>query len=377
VLRALLFIGVVCACGTAAAAIDSDVPLPDIDARSYYLVDAMTGAVLAESMASEQLDPASLTKLMTAYLVFEALESGQATLEDAVLVSEKAWRESGSRMFIEVGSEVALGDLLHGLIIQSGNDAAVALAEHISGSEEAFVEAMNRKAEQLGMVGTNYRNTNGLPASGHVSTAKDYAVLTARLIHDFPEYYSIYSEQEFTYNDITQHNRNALLWRDGGVDGLKTGYTRAAGYCLVSSAERDGMRLISVIFGSTSADARADSSMALLDYGYEAFETHKLYSRGEPIAQANIYKGNRDMLSLGPAEDVFVTVNRGSYENLEANAELTVELVAPLAADAVVGQLEISLDDESLFVLPLIALESVEKGWFLSRVADGIALWFD
>jgi D-alanyl-D-alanine carboxypeptidase (penicillin-binding protein 5/6) len=314
---------------------------------------------------------------MTAYLVFEALEQGDITLDDAVPVSEKAWRESGSRMFIEVGTEVALRDLLHGLIIQSGNDAAVALAEHISGSEDAFVEAMNRKAVELGMTGTNYRNTNGLPASGHVSTAQDYAALATALIHDFPDYYSIYSEREFTYNEITQHNRNQLLWRDGGVDGLKTGYTRAAGYCLVSSAERDGMRLIAVVFGSTTAAARAESSMALLDYGYAAFETHKLFARGEPLAAARVFKGERATLALGPAEDVYVTVRRGEYDKLEASAELTTDIVAPLAADAVIGLLEISLRGDRLSVLPLIALEAVDQGWLLSRLAGGMALWLD
>jgi len=376
-LRAALIAFALAACSLAAAS-DSDVPtVPDIDARSYFLVDAMTGTVLAESQADEQLDPASLTKLMTAYLTFEALTNGSVALEDSVPVSEKAWRESGSRMFIEVDTQVRLDDLLHGLIIQSGNDAAVALAEYIGGSEDAFVAMMNGKAEALGMTGTTYRNTNGLPASGHVSTARDQAILAAALIHDFPEYYAIYSEREFTYNDITQHNRNQLLWRDGGVDGLKTGYTRAAGYCLVSSAERDGMRLIAVVFGSTSAEARADSSMALLDYGYEAFETHRLYSRGEPIAQAEVYKGNRELLPVGPADDVYVTVRRGDYDSLEVAAELTANLVAPLAASAVVGELEVSMGGTSLAALPLIALEPVDKGWLLSRMADSVALWFD
>jgi D-alanyl-D-alanine carboxypeptidase (penicillin-binding protein 5/6) len=227
------------------------------------------------------------------------------------------------------------------------------------------------------MTGTTYRNTNGLPASGHVSTAKDYAVLATALIHDFPDYYSIYSEREFTYNDITQHNRNQLLWRDGGVDGLKTGYTRAAGYCLVSSAERDGMRLIAVVFGSSTAESRAVSSMALLDYGYAAFETHRLYARGEPIAEARVFKGERETLAIGPAEDVYVTVRRGDYEQLEASAELTADVVAPLAVDAVVGRLEISLGGNPLSVLPLIALEAADQGWLLSRLADGMALWLD
>jgi D-alanyl-D-alanine carboxypeptidase (penicillin-binding protein 5/6) len=368
---ACVFVLLACVTGAALAEV------PDVDARAYYLFDARSGAVLAESSANEQLDPASLTKLMTAYLVFDALEKAEVSLQDRVLVSEKAWRAPGSRMFIEVDTEVPLADLLRGMIVQSGNDAAIALAEHLAGTEEAFVERMNVTAAKLGMTGTTYRNTNGLPARGHVSTARDQALLAQALIDGFPQHYSLYSEREFTFNDITQHNRNALLWQDDSVDGLKTGYTRAAGYCLVSSAERDGMRLIAVVFGSTTADARTESSMALLDYGFDEFETHKLYSRGEAIAQARVFKGNLETLSLGAAADVFVTVPRGEYGNLGASAALSANLIAPLEQEATVGELEISLGDEPLFVLPLIALESVREGWFLTRVTDGVALWFD
>jgi D-alanyl-D-alanine carboxypeptidase (penicillin-binding protein 5/6) len=263
------------------------------------------------------------------------------------------------------------------LIIQSGNDAAIALAEHLAGSEEAFVERMNATAKRLGMTGTHYRNPNGLPASGHVSTVQDTAVLARALIDEYPQYYSLYSEREYTYNDITQHNRNALLWRDDSVDGLKTGYTRAAGYCLVSSAERDGMRLISVIFGSSTPDARTDSSMALLDFGFATYETHKLYSRGEAVAQARVFKGNLDLLPVGPAEDVYVTVPRGEYANLAVAAAVTAELVAPLDQAAAVAELEISLAGKPLKRLPLVALEPVREGWLLTRMTDGVALWFD
>ena len=364
----------VLAAGLAAA---DEPPLPPIDAKSYYLVDASSGAVLAESAAAEELDPASLTKLMTAYLVFGALDRGEVGIDDRVLVSEKAWRAPGSRMFIEVGSEVALGDLLRGLIVQSGNDAAIALAEHVSGTVEAFVEAMNRKALELGMTGTRYRNTSGLPARDHVSTAKDTAVLARALIDEFPQHYALYSEREFTFNQITQHNRNALLWRDESVDGLKTGYTSAAGYCLVSSAERDGMRLIAVVFGASTADARTESSMALLDHGFGAYETHKLYSRGEAIAQARVYKGKRELLALGPAADVFVTVPRGAYASLDASAALTADLVAPLELYQAVGELAITLGGELVSVLPLVALETVQEGWLLTRMTDGVALWLD
>jgi D-alanyl-D-alanine carboxypeptidase (penicillin-binding protein 5/6) len=280
-------------------------------------------------------------------------------------------------MFIEVGTEVAYGDLLRGLIIQSGNDAAIALAEHLAGSEEAFVQRMNETGVLLGMTGTTYRNTNGLPARGHVSTAKDMAVLSRALIDRFPQYYSYYSEREFTYNEITQHNRNALLWRDDSVDGLKTGYTAAAGYCLVSSAERDGMRLIAVVFGASTADERTTSSIQLLDYGFDAYETHKLYSRGEAVAQARVFKGSLDTLALGPAEDVYVTVPRGEYSSIDASAALTAELIAPLGQFQEVGELEISLGEQPIARLPLVALEPVKEGWLLTRVADGVALWFD
>jgi D-alanyl-D-alanine carboxypeptidase (penicillin-binding protein 5/6) len=350
---------------------------PAIDAKSYYLVDSASGAVLAESKAAERLDPASLTKLMTAYLAFKAVVDGEATLREMVPVSERAWRAPGSRMFIEVGTEVPFDDLLRGLIVQSGNDAAIALAERLAGSEEAFVDAMNRTAIELGMNDTTYRNANGLPANGHLSTARDTALLARALIDDFPQFYSRYSEREFTYNAIRQHNRNALLWLDDSVDGLKTGYTRAAGYCLVSSAKRDDMRLIAVVFGASTANARTDSSMALLDYGFESFETHKLYASRQTIAQADVWKGKLDRLDLGPAEDVFVTVPRGDYSKIGASAALTADLIAPLALDQAVGQLEITLADQTIFSLPLVALNAVEEGWLLTRLTDSVALWFD
>jgi serine-type D-Ala-D-Ala carboxypeptidase (penicillin-binding protein 5/6) len=350
--------------------------LPDIDAKSHYLVDASSGVVLAESNAEAELDPASLTKLMTAYLAFDALVRGDATLDDAVPVSEKAWRATGSRMFIEVDTEVLFDDLLRGLIVQSGNDAAIAIAEYLGGSEADFVDMMNRTAAELGMAGTSYRNSNGLPAKGHLSTAKDTAILARALIDRFPQFYSRYSEREFTYNMIRQHNRNALLWLDDSVDGLKTGYTRAAGYCLVSSAERDGMRLVAVVFGASTPDARTEGSLALLDYGFDSFETHKLYSGGQTVAQARIWNGSRDMLSLGPERDVYVTVPRGEYENLAASAALTSDLVAPLSRNEIVGDLAIRLGEDTISELPLVALETVDKGWILRRMTDGVARWF-
>ena len=361
----------------AAAAMGQTASPPAVDAKSYYLMDAASGVVLAESRATDELDPASLTKLMTAYLAFKALAAGEIALDDPVPVSERAWRAPGSRMFIEVGSVVAFDDLLRGLIIQSGNDAAIAIAEQLAGSEQDFVAAMNRTAAELGMTGTAWRNTSGLPARGHVSTARDMALLARALIRDFPQYYERFSEREFTYNAIPQYNRNDLLWQDDSVDGLKTGYTREAGYCLVSSAERDGMRLIAVIFGSTTDATRGESSLALLEYGFDAWETHRLYARGEAVAEARVFKGDLETLALGPAADVVVTVPRGSYESLLASAALTAELVAPLAPDQVVGDLEVMLGDARIASLPLVALSEVKRGGILSRVADSVALWFD
>ena len=351
--------------------------LPAVDARSYYLMDAASGTVLAESNASEQLDPASLTKLMTAYLAFRALATGEVALDDLVEVSERAWRAPGSRMFIEVGSVVAFDDLLKGLIIQSGNDAAIAIAERLAGSEQDFVAAMNETAAGLGMTGTTFRNPSGLPAREHVSTAHDLALLARALISDFPEEYARFSEREFSYNTIQQKNRNSLLWQDNSVDGLKTGYTREAGYCLVSSAERGGMRLIAVVLGSTTEETRRVGSLALLEYGFDAWETHRLYKRGEAVAEARVFKGNLDTLALGPAADVVVTVPRGSYATLGASAALTAELIAPLSPDQVVGDLEITLGDTRIASQPLVALTEVKRGSIISRVAGSVALWFD
>ena len=368
---------IACLLAAQSAALAQDIPLPAVDGKSWYLTDAQSGAVLAESRATESLDPASLTKLMTAYLAFKALAEGEVALPDLVPVSEKAWRAPGSRMFIEVDTEVTFDDLLHGLIIQSGNDAAIAIAEHLAGSEEAFVAQMNEAAAALGMTGTTYRNTNGLPARGHVSTARDMAVLARAIIEEFPQYYPLFSEREFTYNTIPQYNRNDLLGQDDSVDGLKTGYTREAGYCLVSSAMRDGRRLIAVIFGSTSDSARAESSMALLEYGFDAFETHRLYARGDAVAEARVFKGSEDTLALGPAADVVVTVPRGSYATLVASAALSADLVAPVSLDQVVGEIEVRLDGERIAVQPLVTLTEAHRGFILSRVADSVALWFD
>jgi serine-type D-Ala-D-Ala carboxypeptidase (penicillin-binding protein 5/6) len=356
------------------SAADAPVP-PDLTAESYYLMDASSGAVLADFRGDEQLPPASLTKLMSAYGVFRALASGQIHLTDEVHVSERAWRMPGSRMFIEVNSDVLVQDLVQGMIVQSGNDASVALAEHIAGSVEAFVELMNRYAAELGMNDTVYRNPTGLPAEGHYSSAHDQAILASALIAEFPDYYAWYRQREFTYNGIKQHNRNSLLWRDASVDGLKTGHTVAAGYCLVSSAERDGMRLISVVMGMPTPKERAEGSQQLLEYGFNAYETHRIYTTGQPVTEARVWKGEPHSVTVGPVEDLYVTIPRGRYGDLSAIMELQPQLIAPLDASVPVGEIRVSFAGESLTTLPVVALHSVAEGGLWTRLADGVKSW--
>jgi D-alanyl-D-alanine carboxypeptidase (penicillin-binding protein 5/6) len=314
---------------------------------------------------------------MTAYGVFQALDEGRIALTDQVYVSEKAWRTQGSRTFIEVDTEVGVEDLVRGMIVQSGNDASVALAEHVAGSEEAFVGLMNQYAAILGMKHSSFQNPTGLPAESHYMTARDVAVLARAIITEFQSYYKYYSEREFTYNSIRQHNRNSLLWRDDSVDGLKTGHTAAAGYCLVSSAERDGMRLIAVVLGAASAQARADAGQALLGYGFRFFETHKLYSSGEEITTARAWKGNPQLAALGLKDDLHVTIPRGQYEALSAVMDLNAGLIAPLEAGAVVGAVRVSLDGDSIIDVPLVALEQVEQAGLWTRLKDELMLWLE
>ncbi len=348
---------------------------PQIGASSYMLIDHSSGRILAASNPDERVEPASLTKLLTAYTAFHAIRQGQISLDDQVLVSEKAWRMEGSRMFIEVGTTVSVEDLFRGMIIQSGNDASVALAEHVAGTEEAFVDLMNQHASMLGMSSSSFRNTTGLPDPDHYVTARDIGVLARAIIKEFPEYYSWYSELEFTYNEISQYNRNALLTRDESVDGLKTGHTNSAGYCLVTSAERSGMRLISVVTGMSSPRAREDGSLALLNYGYRNFETHKLYGRAEPITSARVWKGEPAEVTLGLTSDVFVTVPRGRYDALEAVMDFGGELMAPVADGDVVGSVKVTLDEEELASAPLVALHEVGLASLWTRLKDELTLW--
>jgi D-alanyl-D-alanine carboxypeptidase (penicillin-binding protein 5/6) len=348
---------------------------PQIGASSYMLMDFSSGRILASSNPDERVEPASLTKLLTAYTAFHAIRQGQISLDDQVLVSERAWRMEGSRMFIEVGTTVSVEDLFRGMIIQSGNDASVALAEHVAGTEEAFVDLMNQHASLLGMSNSSFRNTTGLPDPDHYVTASDVALLARAIIEEFPEYYSWYSELEFTYNEISQYNRNALLARDESVDGLKTGHTNSAGYCLVTSAERSGMRLITVVTGMSSPRSREDGSLALLNYGYRNFETHKLYGAAEPITSARVWKGNPAEATLGLTSDIFVTVPRGRYDALEAVMDFGGELMAPLVDGDVVGSVKIMLDDEEIATAPLVALHEVGEASLWTKLKDELTLW--
>ncbi|MEJ2384549.1 MAG: D-alanyl-D-alanine carboxypeptidase [Xanthomonadales bacterium] len=350
---------------------------PQLGAASYLLMDFNSGRILVEHNADQRVDPASITKLMTAYVVFYELDQGNITLQETVPISEKAWRTGGSRMFIEPDMQVSVEDLIHGMVIQSGNDASVALAEHVAGSEAAFAGLMNHFAEQLGMTGTHYVNATGLPDPDHYTTARDVAVLSLATIRDFPDYYTWYSEKEFTFNNIRQHNRNTLLWRDPAIDGLKTGHTEAAGYCLAASAKRDGMRLISAVMGSATESSRASESQTLLNYGFRFFETVQLYQGGQELARARVWKGLAEDVPLGIGEELFVTIPRGRYDDLEARVEVQPELTAPLGIGDAVGTIRVVLGDETVASRDLLTLEAVEEAGFFGSMMDSVTLWFD
>lgn len=351
---------------------------PKLGADSWILLDYNSDQVLAEHDADKRIEPASITKVMSSYVVYEALRDGLISMDDQVEVSEKAWRMGGSRMFIEVGKQVALKDLIYGLVIQSGNDAAVALAEHVAGTEAAFADQMNASAQRLGMRNSHFVNATGWPAENHYVTARDVALLSKALIRDFPEHYAVYGEKEYEYNNIKQPNRNRLLWRDNSVDGLKTGHTDAAGYCLASSAKRGDMRLISVVMGAKSDSARAKFSQTLLNYGFRYYETHKLYSAGEAVRQVKVWKGDKEQLGLGPAEDVFVTIPRGQYKNLKPSLEdVRVPMEAPVAKASVQGEIQVSLDDKVVARAPAVALQQIEEGSFTSRMMDALLLMLE
>lgn len=349
---------------------------PIIAARNYLLQDFHSGQVLVEKESDTQIDPASLTKIMTAYIVFEQLREGKIQLTDEVKISEKAWRSIGSRMYLEVSTKVSVDLLLKGMIIQSGNDAAIALAEHIAGSEEKFVEIMNEYTQKLGLTHTHYTNCTGLTAEGHYSTARDLSKIARKLIQEFPEYYRLYSEKEFTYDNVTQSNRNLLLWRDKSVDGLKTGYTEAAGYCLIASAKRGGMRLISVILGTTSKKARADESQKLLEYGFTTYETYQLYQANEILNTETVWQGAVNKVELGLNEPLYVTIPKGQYANLKAMLYIDKHIVAPVATGKQYGTLRLNLAELALAEYPIIALHDVAEGNLWQQATDFIWLQF-
>jgi D-alanyl-D-alanine carboxypeptidase (penicillin-binding protein 5/6) len=352
-------------------------PPPTIDAVAYILMDQQSGRVLAEHEADEHLDPASLTKLMTSLVAFDALRKSTLKLDEPVTISEHAWRTQGSRSFVQVGSQVPVEVLMQGMIVQSGNDASVALAERIAGTEESFATLMNEQAKRLGLANSLFDNSTGMPGNGHYSSARDIALVARAIISEFPEYYHWYSEREFTYNGITQHNRNQLLWQDSTVDGLKTGHTDTARYCLAASALRDGMRLISVVMGSTSDKTRAAGSRALLEYGFRFFETHRLYAADAQITRVKVWKGDAEDVALGLEDDLYLTIPRGQYNDLAPTMAVPAQVVAPLDAHASVGQVRIALAGEVIAERPLRTIEAVGPGSFLHRMADAVALWFE
>lgn len=354
------------------------VPAPPlIGATSYFMIDSKTGRELASLKPDTPVPPASLTKLMTAYVVFNAIKDKQIRLDEEVTISEKAWRTPGSRMFIEVGKRVSVQELLLGMIVQSGNDASVALAEYVAGSESVFADLMNQYASSISMHSSHFVNATGLPDDNHYSTARDLSTLASAIIEEFPNYYRWYSVREFTFNDIKQPNRNNLLWRDDSVDGMKTGHTDAAGYCLVASAQRGDMRLISVVLGTSSVKARTDGSQALINYGFRFFETRLLYKAGAEISKARIWKSANEYTSLGVLDDLFITVPRGAYDSLQSVLNIPAILEAPVAQGQPLAEIVISLSGDNLISEPLRALADNPTGSFWQRTKDSVSLWFE
>ena len=351
---------------------------PEIAATSYILIDAKTGHIIVEENADEALPPASLTKIMTAYIAIEEIISGNLSLSDQVHISEKAWRMEGSKMFVGVNTQVSVEDLLRGIIIQSGNDASVAIAEHIAGSEEAFSDMMNQYGELLGMSSSFFMNSSGLDTELYYNTmsARDLSLLAQASLERHMDYYPIYAERDFTYNDIRQSNRNSLLFRDRNVDGMKTGWTDAAGYCLVASAERDGMRLISVVMGTVSEESRAIETQKLLTYGFRYFETHKLYDSNQILTNVPVWSGAQSSVDLGIQEEVYVTIPRGQAESMRATVDVDEIIRAPLNDGQIMGVVSVTLDNDTVFSGNVIAMQEVEQGGIFKRLIDWLTLLF-
>lgn len=351
---------------------------PALAAKSWLLLEGASGQELASQAADQRLEPASLTKLMTAYLAFAALKQGTVKVDQLVPVSEKAWKTGGSRMFIQIGTQVRFEDLLKGMIVQSGNDACVAIAEAVAGAEENFAQMMNREAQRLGMKNSSFRNASGLPDAQHYTTARDLATLTSALIRDFPDDYAkYYSLKEFRYNNITQPNRNRLLWIDPTVDGLKTGHTEAAGYCLVSSAKRGTRRLISVVLGAASDSVRAQESLKLLNYGFQFYDAVQVYARNEAVSSLRVWKGQQNAVKLGFAENLVIAVPKGFGSKIRTELVSQQPLIAPVATGQVLGTLRISVDGRPYGDYPLLALETVPPAGALGRMVDHVRMWFN
>ena len=363
---------------TLADVVTRPIPAPPIiGAKSYFVIDANTGYELASLAPDKRLAPASLTKLMTAYVVFKELAENRIALDDQVKISKKAWRTEGSRMFILVGTRVTVQDLLLGMIVQSGNDASVALAEHIAVTETLFTEMMNQYAAKLGMRSSHFENATGLPNEQHYSTARDLATIARAIINEFPEYYKWYSMKKFEYNNISQNNRNSLLWRDSTVDGMKTGHTDDAGYCLIASAKRDDMRIVSIVLGTASTKTRTDGSQALINYGFRFFETKLLYKAGEVITNARIWKASHEFTPLGLSEDLYITVPRGSYDTVESILNIPSVLVGPITEGQPLAEFKMRLNDTDFVSQPLRALNDNPSGSFWQRTRDSIKLWLN
>ncbi len=357
---------------------------PSVAASGYILMDFESGKVITEGESQKRLAPASLTKIMTSYAIFSELKQGNIQMSDEVTISEKAWRTGGSKMFIEVGKKIPVEALLKGMIISSGNDASVALAEHIGGAEETFAELMNQYAEILGMKNSQFKNATGMPDKDHYTSAEDMAILSQALIRDFPEYYPLYAKKEFVYGKelksgkpIRQSNRNKLLWRDESVDGLKTGYTEAAGYCLASSAKRDGMRLISVVMGTDSVEARARETQKLLNFGFRFYDTQTITEPGQELASPQIWKGAQETIRVGTAETLTITLGRNHFKELQSEVILsTAEIMAPVEAGTPLGTLIFTLDGKAVAETPLVALDTVAEGGLWESMVDAVKLWF-
>ncbi len=354
----------------------SAVPVPSVAARAWITLDAVSGQVVASSNPDMKIEPASLTKIMTAYVAFNALKEKRLTLEQDVPVSQTAWKTRGSRMFIEPRKPVTVDELLKGVIIQSGNDASVAIAEAVAGNEAAFASLMNQQAQNMGLANTNFLNATGLPDPQHVTTVRDLAIIARHMILDHPEYFPYYSTREFVYNKIKQTNRNRLLWADPSVDGMKTGHTDAAGYCLVATAKRGDRRVITVLVGSNSASSRAEESLKLLNWTFQNFETVKLFDKNQPAVEARVWEGKTEVAKLGTAQPLWVTVPRGKTGDVKPVAKRPDPLFAPLAQGQKVGTLTLMLDDKILRTVPLEVLDSVERAGFFGRMTDMVRMWF-